>query len=220
MRNLRDLPRHEFDLAGSAAGRRHALGRERSGARFGSGASKNAVADRRAGDSRTQRRVRVEADEQIGLAVVGDAPCDRRSTRRGRRRASAARARPFAIRPRPSAFARPPAPVLLFRRRPPLFAPSSSPPWPGSMTIVRIDVKFAAAPGSSDPRSGSGEAGGGGGGCADGVGSGDCAATSITRRVEVSDGRVRRLERAESRAEIERQRRGVGDADRLNDACW
>ena len=133
---LREVPRHELDLARAAAEGRHALARRRADGLRRVPVERRDV-DRRAGRRRPQRGVRVQADEQIRLVVVGDrralvdrhaavvvsrqqhAEAEARLDRRLRRAA-----RPRASGPFPS-------------RRPRSSTPSSSPPWPGSIAIVR-----------------------------------------------------------------------------------
>ena len=67
---LRQVPRHQLDVAHAAAEGRHAIDageRARDG-----GALEGRVINGRAGGVRPERRVRVQADEEIGLVVVGD----------------------------------------------------------------------------------------------------------------------------------------------------
>ena len=70
VRRLREVPRHEFDFARAAADRRHALGRQGARRLRGAGLERRGV-DRPAGERRAERRVGVQADEQIRLVVVG-----------------------------------------------------------------------------------------------------------------------------------------------------
>ena len=72
MRGLGEVPRHELDVARAAADRRHPVGGQRRASGLAGVGLERGRVDRRAGKRRPQRRVRVQADEQIGLAVVGD----------------------------------------------------------------------------------------------------------------------------------------------------
>ena len=71
MPRLREVPQHELDVARAAAERRHAVGAAGGRVRRGV-ALERGVEDRRAAGRRAQRRVGVQADEQIGLVVVRD----------------------------------------------------------------------------------------------------------------------------------------------------
>ena len=69
---LREIPRHEFDVAGAAADGQHPVGGHRRASGLAGVGLESGGVDGRAVQRRPQRRIRMQADEQVGLAVVGD----------------------------------------------------------------------------------------------------------------------------------------------------
>ena len=210
---LRHFPQDDLDIARTAA-----KNRQRLGLAFGHALRLVAVLfeaqveDLRPGRRRADRCVGVEADEEVGLVVVGE------------RRALVEIHRGIAVAGQDHAHAQPRFEAA-FRRRATLSvmffssvppgpcAPSSVPPWPASTTIVRMPTGGREIQERWRRRLAKRAAGGAGGRrCRGRLGDhvdDDPARTSVA-------GQIRGPERPEPRAEIEDDARAVAEADVLN----
>src|SRR5436190_10600335 len=71
MARLRKIPQDELDVTRPAAKRRYPLGPERRARRLFGALLERGIQDRRARRSGSKRSIGVEADEEIGLVVIG-----------------------------------------------------------------------------------------------------------------------------------------------------